>query len=479
MTPSLNRDDIARRLRELGLRDGDHVLLHSSLSSLGHVHGGAPAVVGAFREVLGEEGTLVVPIFGALGVITEVVRELPDAVRSIHPKAAVAAVGGRAEHICDDHWRADLAHGPETPYTRLADMGGWVCLLGVDQDRNTTLHGVEETLRLPYLEGTEDVTFDTPEGRQRRSWPFFPGPHRNFIGLDARLRASGKMTIGQIGNAVVRLIRSADLLEVIGAAAAADPAFALCDNPNCADCVAQRAALRRDRFADESFRLAGAASSAGRYAAEIADNCRAAGVGAVELDQLRGQPLDMLDTGTVERAIAMLRDEDLRVSALRFAAAPASVRQAIQVAAEQGVPRLVLPLGPEAERQARRALAAKLDISFCNRALASDVAARAMAALRRALPEVCFTFSPAAFARAGEKPFLHSFKTKLCHWLDQLDIQDATFAGKPTALAHGNAEIKELVSILRCRSFAGHFVLRGLGPLADQARQFADLLERM
>ncbi|MGW0809371.1 AAC(3) family N-acetyltransferase [Nonomuraea sp. NPDC002799] len=45
----------------LGVRFGQVILVHSSLSSLGHVDGGASTVVSALRDLIGGEGTLVVP----------------------------------------------------------------------------------------------------------------------------------------------------------------------------------------------------------------------------------------------------------------------------------------------------------------------------------------------------------------------------------------------------------------------------------
>ena len=48
---SLTRSDIASGLKDLGLVSGDSVLVHSSLSSLGRVTGGAETVVEAFLEV--------------------------------------------------------------------------------------------------------------------------------------------------------------------------------------------------------------------------------------------------------------------------------------------------------------------------------------------------------------------------------------------------------------------------------------------
>ena len=88
--PAMTQADIEKGLRSIGIERGDVVLLHSSLSSLGHVTGGAQTVVDAFLNVLGSEGTLAVPTFGDLGIVTEAVRSHPKAVNSIHPLASVA-----------------------------------------------------------------------------------------------------------------------------------------------------------------------------------------------------------------------------------------------------------------------------------------------------------------------------------------------------------------------------------------------------
>ena len=94
-----------------------------------------------------------------------------------------------------------------------------------------------------------------------------------------------------------------------------------------------------------------------------------------------------------------------------------------------------------------------------------------------------FPFRPAEFARGGEKPFLVSYRRKLGRFVDQLDVEDGLFDGSPRELGAGNAEIRELVSILRCASFQGLFVLgannRRVGTLPDAAARFLELLDRL
>ena len=49
--------------KSLGIKEGDVLLVHSSLSSMGNVEGGADTVIDALLEVLGKEGTLLFPAF--------------------------------------------------------------------------------------------------------------------------------------------------------------------------------------------------------------------------------------------------------------------------------------------------------------------------------------------------------------------------------------------------------------------------------
>ena len=57
----LTQLDIVDGLKALGLEQGAAVEVHSSLSSLGYVEGGAPTVIKALIEVVGEQGAIVMP----------------------------------------------------------------------------------------------------------------------------------------------------------------------------------------------------------------------------------------------------------------------------------------------------------------------------------------------------------------------------------------------------------------------------------
>lgn len=170
---------IANDLTALGVSSGDIVLVHSSLSSIGWVSGGAVSVIKALQSVLGIDGTLVMPTHtshlsdpvllrppsvprtwaqtiretlpafdrlvtpsNGMGVIPETFRTLPEVVRSNHPHDSFAAMGPRAPDIATQH---SLHHGlgEHSPLAALYRLGAKVLLLGVSHDSSTALHLAE------------------------------------------------------------------------------------------------------------------------------------------------------------------------------------------------------------------------------------------------------------------------------------------------------------------------------------------------
>ena len=480
---ALTRTEIAEGLRALGLKKGSIVMLHSSFLSLGKVRNGPADVIKAFLDVIGREGTLLVPAFGQLGILVEEVKRLPGSIISSCPVGTVAAFGPAAEELCRDHWKAETAHGKNTPYTRLADRGGFICLLGVDQDRNTSLHSVEALLRLPYL-GTAVRTFKNPSGKEvSREYKYYPGPHRDFIGLDRLLLDSGAMKLRRIGSAQVRLIDSARMFEVLLTAGTEAPDLVLCDNPQCADCVRQRAAIHAHKLSLESFRLTVSSRLAGRYIPEMIEHLQREGIRLIELDCLQGKSCALLPQEKLADAVRQLKAEKIEVSGIRLPVVPDDPEALAKKLRNAEIDRVILPLS--GAKDAIPVLKkAGLEVALVNAGQTAKAAARDFAVLAEKHPALRFTFDPADFTKAGEHPFLYSYRIgRFIKTIGQLDIADCTWDGSPARLAEGNAEIKELISILRCGCFSGYFCLGGgsfyPGDLAEAADNFRFLLENM
>jgi hypothetical protein len=144
---------------------------------------------------------------------------------------------------------------------------------------------------------------------------------------------------------------------------------------------------------------------------------------------------------------------------------------------------VVFPLTKEATDLIPLAAEQNISLSFYNTCLGSVNVFERLSALAETRQKVNLTFCAANFAGAGEKPFLTSYNSKLKRFTDQLDLEDCTFDGTPARLGRGNAEIKELISILRCSSFSGYMVLgagnRFIGDLRASTDAFLHLLDNM
>ena len=57
----ITKEFLVDKFSQLGIKQGDTLLVHASLSSLGYVVGGAETLFLTLRDVIGEQGTIVVP----------------------------------------------------------------------------------------------------------------------------------------------------------------------------------------------------------------------------------------------------------------------------------------------------------------------------------------------------------------------------------------------------------------------------------
>lgn len=238
-------------LRRVGVEPGMTLLVHSSLSSLGWVCGGAVAVILGLERALGPRGTLMMPAHSGdlsdpaewqnppvpsawweiiretmppydpdltptrgIGVIPELFRTQRGVLRSGHPQLSFAAYGPQAAAIVDRHTLA-YSLGEQSPLARLYDLDGRVLLLGVDHSRNSSLHLAEYRADFP---GKREVQSGAPvlvEGE--RQWVTFPDIDLNaddFARLGRDFTAeSGLVWQGRVAYAAAALMPQRALVD--------------------------------------------------------------------------------------------------------------------------------------------------------------------------------------------------------------------------------------------------------------------------
>ena len=234
----VTKEIIINGLKKLGLKQGDAVLVHSSLSKFGYVDGGADTVIDAILVAVGKEGTMLVPtltgseklsvenppVFDVAntacwtGKIPETFRKRAAVVRSLHPTHSVAAIGAKAQYFTQDNEKCITPCGQNSPFHKLAKTGGYVLLLGVDLGSCTLLHTAEEFADVDYVcqkDWVTAVTVDYKGIEHKIKIKIHKyGDERDFAKLEPMLMEKNILVKGKVGNADVRLVKADELLEL-------------------------------------------------------------------------------------------------------------------------------------------------------------------------------------------------------------------------------------------------------------------------
>lgn len=245
-------NSLLRAFRDVGVTTGDVLLVHSSLRKLGPVKGGADTVIDALLEAVGAEGTLAVPthtfqvvsgiqpVFhqrltpSHVGVLTNVFRLRPEAIRGLHPTHSVAAIGPRAAEFVAITPEYDTPYPPASPYGRLRDWGGKILIIGESLNRCTFFHGCEEWSGMPEIvsENIVPLTSITTDGEEiaisTRSRPI--NTWDQYPRLEPFLLEAGAMCIGQIGDCSLRLLDARSAAEWLITRLKQDPSIILPDS---------------------------------------------------------------------------------------------------------------------------------------------------------------------------------------------------------------------------------------------------------
>lgn len=221
----IDQATLKQQLRNLGIRPGMSLLVHSALRRVGPVDGGADTVIDTLLELLGPEGTLMMstvsgnvnyeqPVFHAdytpstVGVLGNVFRQRPGAVRSLHPVHSVVGLGPKAAFFTAGHLDAPTPWSPDSPYGKLMRHGGFILFLGTDFTCNTCLHALEIEARVPGLHARETTTLHVydPTGRRHEIRHHWHAPKKDYYtDLEHLVQAAGGLTYGVVGQGISRL----------------------------------------------------------------------------------------------------------------------------------------------------------------------------------------------------------------------------------------------------------------------------------
>lgn len=230
-------------------------MVHSSIFTLGKIENGLSGLYQAFRKILGEKGTLMVPTFtysfrrnqifdvrntptGAeIGSFAEYIRKLPGAIRSTDPLFSMAAIGPQAEDLMER--TSHRCFGKDSIYEKIFSANALFVALGI-----TYSTGITAFLHLENLAGIDyrrEMRFDGQsigyDGKIYDDWAIhfardeekYPSAYTNRDPLGYQMEELGISKAVDFGSGHHIALRAQSFKECVLSKLAKDPHLMLVD----------------------------------------------------------------------------------------------------------------------------------------------------------------------------------------------------------------------------------------------------------
>lgn len=241
----ISKSQLITDLKNIGIKEGDSVLVHSSLSKIGFVEDGPKTVIDALFETIGETGTLLFPAFPAkgrnktylqgdpsfdllntpsqMGSITEYFRKLPGVLRSLHPTDSVCARGPLAGYYTNSHYGQLTPYNENSPFRKLCNKEGKILMLGTTLNGAcTNLHTLEDAVDFKFSVYDKEVftvKIIDEKGAEKIMQTKVHDPEysakRNCDALKPMFEKHGVLVNGFVGEAKSMLIDAKKMLDVM------------------------------------------------------------------------------------------------------------------------------------------------------------------------------------------------------------------------------------------------------------------------
>lgn len=251
---SVTRQELISGLELLGLRAGQTIIVHSSLSSFGLLEGGATTLINSLQEILTNDGLLVMPTFtygqepfdrlntpSKTGYVTEVFRTSPDVFRSEHPTHSVVVWGSRAEITISGH-KTESAFGVSSPLNKIWPQSN-ILLVGVDFRSCSMIHVAQEFTNVSYLDRPKIVDIINPDGTTSSFKVRRAGCSLGFNKIENKIDNS-YMKETTIGNSRLKFLPSCSILRAAKELLEENQQALFCDNSGCFSCNEARGMIK-------------------------------------------------------------------------------------------------------------------------------------------------------------------------------------------------------------------------------------------
>jgi aminoglycoside 3-N-acetyltransferase len=163
--PKLTKERLKAQFQEIGLQQGDKIIINSSMSKLGVLENGPKTFVDALKEYITEEGLIVMSTYphtnsfhylenyevfdvnttpSKNGALTEYFRKSKDVTRSIHPTHPLAAWGRDSRELMEGHEKSTSLYDLHSPYKKLLDLNIKIVLIGVNFNHAVMIRVIDD-----------------------------------------------------------------------------------------------------------------------------------------------------------------------------------------------------------------------------------------------------------------------------------------------------------------------------------------------
>lgn len=242
----LTAEQLTEIFSKAGIKKGDALLVHASLSKIGFVKGGVSTLFAALENCVGRDGTLLMPAFPAegrnldyilkhpffdsrntpsrMGALSEYFRSAEGTFRSLHPTDSVCAKGKDAAWFTQGHEKLLHPYEAGSPFRKLCDRKGKILMLGTTLNGAcTNLHTLEdavENFMYPvYMPQPYTVEITDEKGIRSTMKTYVHNPEmsakRNADALKPMFIREQVLTEFRTGNAACMLIDADKMLQVM------------------------------------------------------------------------------------------------------------------------------------------------------------------------------------------------------------------------------------------------------------------------
>lgn len=148
-------------LKSAEIKRGGILFVQSSLNRFYNFKGTAKDILLLLEEIIGPEGTLMMPSFpghlnngpyifdvrkapARTGLLCELFRRRSGVIRSLNPAHSICGIGPMAEELLSEHHLSPFTCGRKSPFVKIAEHGGQILGLGLPPGYTTFFHAPED-----------------------------------------------------------------------------------------------------------------------------------------------------------------------------------------------------------------------------------------------------------------------------------------------------------------------------------------------